>query len=217
MRKQLKSICIRPAMSGPCQCGPKLSFGLPIYLVGPGAQCNNTAQTQRPEMDLFAFIRHSDPTKVRVGERTADTELKIAEVDINGDNAGQEHSAEKDDDVQEEVFAKDALEVVTEKPQKKRKRKVVGDASGSTLPPKKLRDDHKSLPPSTSGKSLSTLRGMVLEGSVIPSDVARPFVTAFVTLMLDVEPVDSISAAEASVVTFVITTTADANVACWEL
>ncbi|GJV90854.1 hypothetical protein Tco_1538667 [Tanacetum coccineum] len=44
------------------------------------------------EMDLFAFIRHYDPTK--------------------------EHFAERDD-VQEEVIAKDASRVVVEKPQKK--------------------------------------------------------------------------------------------------
>ncbi|GJZ89876.1 hypothetical protein Tco_0661803 [Tanacetum coccineum] len=110
-----------------------------------------------------------------------------------GYNAGQEHSTEKDDDVQEEVIAKDALEVVAEKPQKKRKRKVTGDAIGYALPPKKLRDDHQSLPPSTGGKSLSALRNMVSEGSVIPSDAMRPIVTASVTLIPDVEPVDSVS------------------------
>nr|GFB13087.1 hypothetical protein [Tanacetum cinerariifolium] len=46
------------------------------------------------------------------------------------------------DDVLEETIAKDASEVVAEKERKKQKRKVVGDASGSTYPPKKLRDDH---------------------------------------------------------------------------
>ncbi|GJW21080.1 hypothetical protein Tco_0031702 [Tanacetum coccineum] len=172
------------------------------------------------EMDLFAFIRHSDPTKVRVGERNlADRELKLLKMtegrtvaldppgtaasggssDIidrlfdEGDNAGQEHSAKKDDDVQEEVIAKDASEVVAEKPQKKQKRKVTRDASGSALPPKKLRDDHQSLPPSTGGKSLSALCGMVPEGSVIPSDAMRPVATASVTPIPDVEPVDSVS------------------------
>ncbi|GKE51224.1 hypothetical protein Tco_1486380, partial [Tanacetum coccineum] len=43
----------------------------------------------------------------------------------------QEHLAEKDDDVLEEVVALDASEVVAEKAKKKRKRKVTGDASGS--------------------------------------------------------------------------------------
>nr|GFC52409.1 hypothetical protein [Tanacetum cinerariifolium] len=47
----------------------------------------------------------------------------------------------------------DASEVVAEKPQKKQKRKVIGDASGFVLPSKKLRGDYQSLPPSTYGKS----------------------------------------------------------------
>ncbi|GKC47922.1 hypothetical protein Tco_1065644 [Tanacetum coccineum] len=98
----------------------------------------------------------------------------------------------KDDDVQEEITAKDASGIVVDKPQKKRKRKVTGDASGYALPPKKLRDDHQSLPPRTGGKSLTVLRDMVSEGSVIPSDAVRPAVTAFVTPTLDVEPVDSV-------------------------
>ncbi|GJX91431.1 hypothetical protein Tco_0344757 [Tanacetum coccineum] len=219
--------------------------------------------------------RHSDPTKVRLGERNhADMELKLLKMtevrtvaldppataasggssdsidrlfDV-GDNAGQEHPAKKDDDVQEEVIAKDASEVVTEKPQKKQKRKVVRDVSSSTLPPNKLRDDHQSLPPSTGGKSLSVLRSIVPEGAVIPSDTARPLVTASVTPMPEVEPVDSVSglnlrtrppyeryvvssdsshysgsyseaasfirsAADVSVVTVAVTTTANANVA----
>ncbi|GKD92177.1 hypothetical protein Tco_1372014, partial [Tanacetum coccineum] len=109
-----------------------------------------------------------------------------------GDNTGQEHSAERDD-VQEEVIAKDALEVVVEKPQKKRKRKVIGDASGSGLPPKRLRDDHPSLPPRTGEKSLTALRGIVPDGSTIPSDATRPAVTASVTPTPDVETVDFVS------------------------
>ncbi|GKC94275.1 hypothetical protein Tco_1159717 [Tanacetum coccineum] len=204
------------------------------------------------KMDLFAFIRHSDPTKVRVVERNlADRELKLLKMTegrtVALDPPGTAASG-GNDDVQEEVIAKDASEVVTEKPQKKRKRKVTRDASGSALPPKKLRDDHQSLPPSTGKKSLSALRGMVLEGSVIPSDAMRPVVTASVTPIPDVEPVDSVSGlnlrtrpphmryvvssdsshhlssyseaasliryvADAPVVTVVVTTTADANIA----
>ncbi|GKC66516.1 hypothetical protein Tco_1099114 [Tanacetum coccineum] len=210
---------------------------------------SNTFVVTLAEMDLFAFIRHSDPTKVRVGERNlADTKLKLLKMTEGrtvaldppataasggssdsidrifdeGDNAGQEHPAEKDDDVQEEVIAKDASKV--------------------------LRDDHQSLPPSTGGKSLSTFRGIVPEGAIIPSDAARPLVTAFVTPMPDVKHVDSVSglnlrtrppheryvvssdsshhsgsyseaasliryAVDVLVVTVAITTTADANVA----
>ncbi|GJY87175.1 hypothetical protein Tco_0501803 [Tanacetum coccineum] len=170
-------------------------------------------------MDLFAFIRHYDPTKVWVGEKNlADRELKLLKMTEGrtvaldppviavsggssdsidrlfdkGDNVGQEHSSKRDD-VQEEVIAKDASKVVVEKPQKKRKRKVIEDASGSALPLKRLRDDHQSLPPRTGGKSLTALRGMVLDGFIIPSDATRPAVTASVTPTPDVKTVDSVS------------------------
>ncbi|GKF53052.1 hypothetical protein Tco_0159962, partial [Tanacetum coccineum] len=59
-----------------------------------------------------------------------------------GNDAGQEHSVEKDDDVLEETIALDVSDVAVEKAKKKRKRKLIGDASGSTHPPTKLRDDY---------------------------------------------------------------------------
>nr|GEY31015.1 hypothetical protein [Tanacetum cinerariifolium] len=99
------------------------------------------------------------------------------------DDADQEHSVERGDDVQEETIAKDASEVVAEKIKKKQKRRVVGNASGSAHPPKKLRDDYQSLLPNTSGKSLATLRGMVPEGSAILSDVTKPLIAASVAPM----------------------------------
>ncbi|GJX27032.1 hypothetical protein Tco_0233328 [Tanacetum coccineum] len=164
-----------------------------------------------------------------------------------GDNAGQEHTAERDD-VQEEVIGKDALEVIVEKPQKKQKRKAIGDASGSALPPKRLRDDHQSLPSRTGGKTLTALRRIVPDGSIILSDAMRPAVTTSVTPTPDVETLDFVSGlnlqtrpphvryvvssdsslhsdsyseaaflvrsvADAPVVTVVVTTTIDANVA----
>ncbi|GJV23644.1 hypothetical protein Tco_1376339 [Tanacetum coccineum] len=112
--------------------------------------------TKRVEMDLFVFIRHSDPTKVRVRRRN----LAKHEMFGEGSDADQEHLAEKDDDILEEVFALDASEVVAEKAKKKRKRKVTEDASA---------------------------------GFAIPSDATRPLVTASVTPILDVGPVDSVS------------------------
>ncbi|GJX22248.1 hypothetical protein Tco_0226693 [Tanacetum coccineum] len=178
-------------MSGPCQCNPGLSSGLVICLVGPGAHCNNTAQAQRPETDLFAFIHHSDPTKVRVGERNlTEHEVKLLKmtegrtVSLNppvtvasgdssdsidkmfdeGSDADQEHLAQKDDDVLEEVVALDASEETTQ-----------------------------PLPPPTDGKSLTALRGMIPEGSTIPSDTTGPLITASVTPISDVGPVDSVS------------------------
>ncbi|GKB74077.1 hypothetical protein Tco_0935489 [Tanacetum coccineum] len=179
--------------------------------------CYPTFWDGEEEMDLFAFIRHSDPTKVRVGERNlAEREVKLLKMTEGrtvslgpsvtaayGDSsdsidrlfdeendAGLEHSVEKDDDVLEEAIAKDALEVIAEKPQKKRKRKVAGDTSGSDYPPKKLRDDYQSLPPNTSGKSHAALRGIIPEGFDLTSGATEPLIVASVAPMPDVGLVD---------------------------
>ncbi|GKB56905.1 hypothetical protein Tco_0913091 [Tanacetum coccineum] len=174
------------------------------------------------EMDLFSFIRHSDPPKVRIREGDlAEREVKLLKMTEGrtvslgppvtvasgdsgdsidklfdeGNDADQEHSVERGDDILEETIAKDASEVAAEKPKKKRKRNVTGDASGSTYPPKKLRDDYHSLPPNTdtSGKSLAALRSMVPEGSGIPRGATEPLLAASVDPMPDVGPVDSMS------------------------
>nr|GEU93326.1 hypothetical protein [Tanacetum cinerariifolium] len=203
------------------------------------------------KMDLFAFIRHSDPTKVWIGERDlAKREVKLLKMTEGrtvsldplataayrdsgdsidklfneGDDAGQEHSVKKDDDVLDETIAQDVSDVAVEKAKKKRKRKVAGDASGSTHPPKKLRDDYQSAPLNTSGKSLATLHGLVLDGSGIPSGVTKPLITASVSPTQDVGPTDSVSGstcelvlpislvADALVVTVAVTTTVVADV-----
>nr|GEZ85535.1 hypothetical protein [Tanacetum cinerariifolium] len=143
------------------------------------------------------------------------------------DDVDQEKAIKKSDGVLEEPIAKDALEVVAEKARKKQKRKVVGDASGSTYPPKKLRDDHQSLLSNTGGKSLAALRGMVLDGSAIPSGATEPLIAASIALVSDAGPLDSMSGpnlrtcpphvrssvADAPVVTVAITTTIDADAA----
>ncbi|GJT68791.1 hypothetical protein Tco_1020271 [Tanacetum coccineum] len=140
------------------------------------------------EMDLFAFICHSDPTKVRVGERNlAEKEVKFLKMTEGrtvllgppvtaasgdssdsidrlfdeGHDAGQEHSVEKGDDVLEEAISKDALEVI-------------------------------SLPPNTSGKSLAALHAIIPEGSDLLSGVTEPLIAIFVAPMRDVGPVDSV-------------------------
>nr|GEY63594.1 hypothetical protein [Tanacetum cinerariifolium] len=92
----------------------------------------------RVDMDLFSFIRHSDPTKVLIGKkmlrRGSDSIDKLFN---DGNDAEPEHPTERDDDVLTETIAKDVSEVVFEKTKKfKRKRKATGDASGSTLHPK---------------------------------------------------------------------------------
>nr|GEX04818.1 hypothetical protein [Tanacetum cinerariifolium] len=63
---------------------------------------------------------------------------------------------EGNDDVSEETIARDASKVAAEKTKKKRKRKVVGDASGSSFPPKRIREDHPAAA-SNIGESLLLL------------------------------------------------------------
>ncbi|GKB78957.1 hypothetical protein Tco_0945852, partial [Tanacetum coccineum] len=145
------------------------------FLCWVGISCNYTLDENcypmfwdgEEEMDLFAFIRHSDPTKVQIGERNlAEREVKLLKmtagrtVSLNppttaasgdnidmlfdeGDDADKGHPVEQGDYVLEETIIRDVLNVVVEKAKKKRKRKVTGDASGSTHPPKKLRDDYQ--------------------------------------------------------------------------
>ncbi|GJY25316.1 hypothetical protein Tco_0400042 [Tanacetum coccineum] len=98
-----------------------------------------------------------------------------------GDDAGQKHSIKRDDDVLKEAIAKDVSEVAVEKTKKKRKRKAVGDASGSTLPLKKLREDYRAATSNVGGKSLATIHGLIPEGSSVPSGVTEPLVVASVT------------------------------------
>nr|GFB66882.1 hypothetical protein [Tanacetum cinerariifolium] len=99
-----------------------------------------------------------------------------------GDDVGQEHSVKKDDDVLDETIARDVLNVAIEKAKKKQKRKVTGDTSGSTHPPKKLKDAYQSAPPNTSGKSLAAFCCLVLNGFGILSGVTEPLIAASVAL-----------------------------------
>ncbi|GJR21224.1 hypothetical protein Tco_0969751 [Tanacetum coccineum] len=177
----------------------------------------------RVEMNLFLFIHHSDPTKVRVGERNvAEGEVKLltltegrvvllvppasaASVGSNdsidklfddGNDVGQEHPTEKDDNVLAKTIAKDASKVVEKTKKSKRKRKATGDASGSTFPPKKLGEDYHAATSNIGGKSLATISGLIPEGFSVSSEVAEPRVVASMTPMLDCGddgPTDSVS------------------------
>nr|GEV49343.1 hypothetical protein [Tanacetum cinerariifolium] len=166
-------------------------------------------------MDLSTFICHSDPTKLRIWEGDlAKREVKLLKMtegrtvsldppvtaalgdsgdSINklfdeGNNDGQEHSIERDDNVIEETVAKGALEVVAEKTKKKQKRKVVGDASGPTFPPKKLKEDYHARASNTGEKSLTTIRELLLDGSSVSSGVTGPPTVVFVPPTLNNEP-----------------------------
>ncbi|GJT70486.1 hypothetical protein Tco_1064415 [Tanacetum coccineum] len=128
-------------------------------------------------MDLFSFIHHADPTKVRVDEmEKAGDQVPLLEVNrgrvvplappVLGNGAEKEHSTRGSEYVAlKEAIVKPMNEVVTEKPMRlKKKRKAAGDASGSILPPKKLRDDYD-----TSGASASTATMPLVTFSVTPT------------------------------------------------
>ncbi|GJY95019.1 hypothetical protein Tco_0511380 [Tanacetum coccineum] len=136
--------------------------------------------------DLFRLPGHVDPLVPLASTASGVSNDSIDNMFDEGDDVGQEHFAKRDDDAPTETIAKDASEVVVEKTKKfKRKRKAVGDASGFALPPKKLREDYRTATPSIERKSLAAIRGLIPEGSSIPSGVTEPFVVASLTPMPD--------------------------------
>nr|GEV55445.1 hypothetical protein [Tanacetum cinerariifolium] len=139
-------------------------------------------------MDLFAFIRHFDPTKARIGER----ELAEREVGLPKMTEGRTVTLSPLATTAPEDSGDSVDKLFDDADQEHAKRKVVRDASGSTYPPKKLRDDHESLLPNTVGKSLAALHGMVPDGSAIPSRATKPLIAASIAPVLDVGPLDSV-------------------------
>ncbi|GJS04444.1 hypothetical protein Tco_0320952 [Tanacetum coccineum] len=114
---------------------------------------------RRIEMDLFTFIRHADPTKGRV--------IPLANEDDHADRAGQDEEATI-------VLYEEFQAAVADKPKgTRKKRKAAGGASGSNLPPKKLKEDHGTsgdAGASTAGKSLVALQGL-LECSTLAMEI----------------------------------------------
>ncbi|GKF24298.1 hypothetical protein Tco_0076620, partial [Tanacetum coccineum] len=148
------------------------------------------------KMDLFAFIRTADPTKVRIGERQrGEDEPKLLDTTVGRTVpllpvAPARAASELDASVdrlfdEEEVVAEDVAPL---QPRQKRKQKtVVDDAGEPSYPAKKLRDDHGTPSgPSVGGKSRSAvqrlLAGAVLNakvrGEIVPT---FPFVTSSVS------------------------------------
>ncbi|GKD89159.1 hypothetical protein Tco_1364666, partial [Tanacetum coccineum] len=167
-------------------------------------------------MDLFAFIRHVDPTKVRIGEK----KIKEGQVPLLESTrgrvvplAGVNKQGNQDDNVQDighdvvvEEGAVDGQEnpvntdivriedevpaIVADKPKGTRKKKKTSSgASGSVLPPKRLREDHGTsgdVGASTIEKSLVVLQDL-LECSTLAFEVGVtataivPFITSSVT------------------------------------
>nr|GEV89669.1 reverse transcriptase domain-containing protein [Tanacetum cinerariifolium] len=103
------------------------------------------------KMDLFAFIHHADPTKVRIGEREVGKGEDVGAHVVNeegGDVVAVDQIEESDHAVQYEgvniVCIEDEVPATVAESAKGswKKRKTTGGASGSSLPPKKLRVDH---------------------------------------------------------------------------
>nr|GFB85405.1 hypothetical protein [Tanacetum cinerariifolium] len=145
-------------------------------------------------MDLFAFICHFDPTKVRIEERdlakskvnlmkmteghtvsldppvtaaSGDSDDSIDKLFDEGNDVGQEQSVERDEEVLEETVAKDASE--------------------------KLREDYHARASSTGGKSLAIIRDLVSAISSVPFWVTEPPTVVFVPPTPDDGTKDSVS------------------------
>ncbi|GKB81751.1 hypothetical protein Tco_0948646 [Tanacetum coccineum] len=149
------------------------------------------------EMFLFAFINHADPTKVRIGEREVAEGDGAGNDNMNdegGDAAVADHTEQSDHIIQVggiDIVADDETQaIVADKPNRlRKKRKAADGASGSGLPPKKLREDHGvsgDVSASTTGKSLAVLQGL-LDSSTLAVEIGATtaatllFVTSFVT------------------------------------
>nr|GFA67863.1 hypothetical protein [Tanacetum cinerariifolium] len=150
-------------------------------------------------MDLFAFIHHVDPTKVRIGEREG----------VGGDNVNEE--------VGDTAMANQVEEGSEEE-------KKADGASDSNHPPKKLRvDDGTSgdAVASTGGKSLATIQELFEQSTLnveigVMAAAIVPFVTSSVTPTPEHDEVTSIvrlSMPPHPLLTAVVTTTVIDDVA----
>ncbi|GJX05455.1 hypothetical protein Tco_0191371 [Tanacetum coccineum] len=129
-------------------------------------------------MDLFAFIHHADPTKVRIGER----QIEEGQVPLLDSTVGYVIPFAGENDQARKIG-------------KRKKRRAAGSASGSNHPSKKLREDHGTfgnVTASTGGKSLVVIQNL-FERSTLNVDVGVaavttvPFVTSSMTPTLERE------------------------------
>ncbi|GJV99657.1 hypothetical protein Tco_1554909 [Tanacetum coccineum] len=143
------------------------------------------------EMDLFSFINHADPTKVRIRERVvAEGEVPLLQLTrgcvvplagVNNEGNANVHGA-GNDNVNEEGSDAMPKKVI-------KKRKVADGASGSGLPPKKLREDHgtsSDVGASTDGNYLVAIQELFEQSTLnvevgVTAAATVPFVTSSVT------------------------------------
>ncbi|GJR42663.1 hypothetical protein Tco_1310766 [Tanacetum coccineum] len=130
--------------------------------------CYPTFWTDDEEMDLFAFINHADPTKVRIREREVGEGEGVGYDNVNeevGDAVMADQIKESDHATQDEganiIRTEDEILVSASERAKgsRKKRKAAGGASDSNLPPKKLWADYgtSEVGASTGEKSVAAL------------------------------------------------------------
>ncbi|GKC75335.1 hypothetical protein Tco_1126109 [Tanacetum coccineum] len=152
----------------------------------------------REEMDLFAFIRHADPTKVRIGDHgdQNDNIENIGHDDLNEESSDvdqEDHSEESDHAGQDEMTIilrdEEVQAAAADKPKgTRKKRRATGGASGSNHPPKKLREDHGTsgnVSAITGGKSLAVIQSLLVHSTLnvevgVAAVATVPFVTSSV-------------------------------------
>nr|GEV62817.1 hypothetical protein [Tanacetum cinerariifolium] len=192
----MKSSLTQSALDALCE---KFHIPGPVHPELPGRnQRIRNSPTSKIGMDLFAFINHADPTKVRIGER----EVREGEVPLLESSGGRVVSL-AGNPVDAGIIRIEDEGPVTVADKAKRsmkKRKAAEGASGSNLPPKNLRADHgtSGAGASSGGKSVTALQGL-LERSTLLVEVGVtavatfPFVTFSVSLTLEHSPCHSSS------------------------
>ncbi|GKA86044.1 hypothetical protein Tco_0807755 [Tanacetum coccineum] len=150
------------------------------------------------EMDLFAFIHHADPTKVKIGEREI-MEGDIPLLELTKDRvvplAATEHTVHNGHVVYfggiEILEDDEAQALVADKPKKLKKRKTADGVGGFGLPPKKLREDHGTsgdASATTAGKSLTVLQDL-LDKSILATGVGATTAATIPLVTSSVAPI----------------------------
>ncbi|GJV76007.1 hypothetical protein Tco_1507591 [Tanacetum coccineum] len=166
-------------------------------LIGPEAHCDNMVQAQRPEMNLFSFIRTADPTKVRIGERQhGEDEPRLLDTTIGRTvpllpvapaRAPSELEASIDRLFDEGVVVIRRSSMIPLLVVKKRKT-VAADVGEPSHPAKKLIDDHETPGgPTVGGKSQSAIQRLLV-GAVLNAEVRGEVISTllFVTSSVSV-------------------------------
>ncbi|GJY54861.1 hypothetical protein Tco_0446525 [Tanacetum coccineum] len=125
---------------------------------------------ERVEMDLFAFIRHADPTKNDNIENIGHDDLNEKSSDVDQEDHYEESDHASHDETTTILRDKEVQAAAADKSKRTRKkRRATGGASGSNYPPKKLREDHGTsgnVNASTGGKSLAVIQSLLVRSTL---------------------------------------------------